>query len=242
MTTDKIPHPIIATQKEWLALRLEHLQHEKEITKLRDRVVSERRMLPMVRVEKEYTFEGPEGKRSLLDLFEGRRQLIIYHFMFDPEWDKGCSGCTGFVDALGDLSLLQERDTSFSIISRAPLPKLEKYRMERGWNRTWYSSFESDFNYDYHATLDASVAPIEYNYKTEAELMKRRGAEHLVGEEHGLSVFFAMKGDVFHTYSCYARGTEGITDSYSLLDLTPYGRQEDWEDSPIGWPQRPTYG
>jgi predicted dithiol-disulfide oxidoreductase (DUF899 family) len=164
--------------------------------------------------------------------------------MFDPDWEKGCMGCTGFVDALGDLSMLAKRDTTFVLISRAPLAKLERYKEERGWNRTWVSSNDSDFNYDYHVTLDDGVAPLEYNYRDKAELEARSGGEpwFLKGEAHGLSVFFRVGDEVYHTYSAYARGVEGLTDAYSLLDRTPYGRQEDFEDSPEGWPRKPTYG
>jgi predicted dithiol-disulfide oxidoreductase (DUF899 family) len=233
-TTQDIAHPRIASRDEWLAARKELLGHEKELTKQGDRVSAERRRLPMVRIEKEYMFDGPEGKRSLKELFDGRRQLIVYHFMFDPEWDKGCPGCTGYVNALGDLSTLPERDTTFVLISRAPLAKLEAYKALKGWNRPWYSSFGSDFNYDFHVTLDASVAPLEYNYRSQPEGEK--------GEAPGLSVFFRIGDDIFHTYSTYARGGESLTHGYSLLDTTPYGRQEDWEDSPAGWPQKPTYG
>lgn len=243
MTDTTIAHPDIASREEWLAERKKLLLQEKESTKQRDRVAADRRRLPMVRIDKEYTFDGPDGRRSLLDLFDGRRQLIVYHFMFDPEWDKGCSGCTGYVDALGDLSMLAERNTSMVLISRAPLPKLEKYKAERGWDMPWYSSYGSDFNYDFHATLDESKAPPEYNFRTKEEL-EARGEEpyFMKGEQHGLSVFFRLGDDVFHTYSAYARGVEGLTNAYSLLDVTPYGRQEDWEDSPDGWPQQPTYG
>ena len=162
--------------------------------------------------------------------------------MFDPEWEKGCPGCTGLVDALGDLSMLKYRNTQFVLISRAPLKKLETYKAARGWNRPWYSSFGSDFNYDFHVTLDEKVAPLEYNYRSKAELLASDSPNQLVGESHGLSVFFRVGDDVFHTYSSYARGVESLTDAYSLLDVTPYGRQEDWEDSPAGFPQKPTYG
>jgi len=217
MTIQELAHPPIATRDEWLAARKTLLAHEKEVTKHYDRVSAERRRLPMVKLEKTYTFDGPEGKRSLLDLFEGHRQLIVYHFMFDPTWENGCDGCTGFVNELADLSMLPARDTQFVLISRAPLEKLQAYKARKGWDRPWYSSFGSDFNYDFQVTTDT-------------------------GETHGLSVFFRIDDDVFHTYSTYNRGTESLTDSYRLLDVTPYGRQEDWEDSPSGWPQHPTYG
>jgi len=237
-----IPHPNIVTQDEWLVARKAHLEREKEITRQFDRLRAERRRLPMVKIEKNYVFDGPNGNLTLHDLFAGRRQLIVYHFMFDPQWEKGCPGCTLFVDALGDLSMLNERNTTFAVISRAPLSKLNAYKALRGWTLPMYSSFENDFNYDFHVTLDESVAPREYNYRSGAELDLRFGADSFKGEQPGLSVFFRLNDDLFHAYSTYARGTESLTDAYGLLDTTPYGRQEDFEDSPPGWPQKKTYG
>jgi len=141
------------------------------------------------------------------------------------------------------LSMLHDRNTSFVLISRAPLAKLEAYKALKEWKVPWYSSFGSDFNYDFHVTLDEKVAPPEYNYRNKAELEARQAEAYFrKGEQHGLSVFFRFDREVFHTYSTYARGTESLTDVYSLLDTTPYGRQEDFEDSPPGWPQQPTYG
>jgi predicted dithiol-disulfide oxidoreductase (DUF899 family) len=162
--------------------------------------------------------------------------------MFDPDWADGCSGCTGYVDSLGDLSLLAERDATFALVSRAPLAKLEAYKAKKGWNERWVSSFGSDFNYDFHVTHNDDIAPIEYNYQNKAYLEARRGVGEVKGEDHGLSVFFRFNGEIFHTYSVYARGTESLTDAYRLLDVTPFGRQQDFEDSPPGWPQKPTYG
>lgn len=214
---ERVPCPKVVAAGDWLTQRKALLEQEKELTRQLDRVNAARRRLPMVKLDKTYTLEGPNGKATLLDLFEGRRQLIVYHFMFDPAWEKGCPGCTGYVDALGDLSMLGKRDTSFAVISRAPLAKLEAYKKAKGWNRPWYSSFGSDFNQDFRVTDDK-------------------------GEKHGLSVFFRIDRSVFHTYSTYQRGTESLTDSYALLDRTPYGRQEDFEDSPPDWPQKPTYG
>lgn len=234
MTEDVKAHPEVVSRDEWLAERKKLLAREKELTRQRDRVNAERRRLPMVKLDREYTFDGLDGKKSLLDLFENRRQLIVYHFMFDPAWDEGCMGCTSFVDALGDLEMLKERDTTFALVSRAPLAKLEAYKARRGWNVPWFSSFGSDFNYDFHVTQDAKVAPVEYNYQA-----KPGDGE---GEASGLSVLFRIGDEVFHTYSAYARGVESLTDAYGLLDTTPYGRQEDFEDSPPGWPQKPTYG
>lgn len=242
MIQNQIAHPPVVARDEWLIARKTLLEHEKEFTKHRDRINAERRRLPMVRLEKEYTFEGEDGSIKLIDLFAGRTQLIIYHFMFDPNWEKGCMGCTGYVNSLGDLSMLGDRDTTFVLVSRAPFPKLEAYKKQNGWTVPWYSSYGSDFNYDFHVTLDENVAPIEYNYRDKAELEKRNGANVMQGESHGLSVFFRMGNDIFHTYSTYGRGVESLTDAYSLLDTTPYGRQEDFEDSPPGWPQQPTYG
>ena len=243
MTTSTTPHPPIVSRDHWLAERKELLAHEKELTKHYDGVNAERRRLPMVKIDKDYFFDGPNGKPSLKDLFEGRRQLIVYHFMFDPTWDKGCSGCTGFVDALGDLSLLNKRDTTFVVISRAPLAKLEAYKAQKNWSIAWFSSFGSDFNYDFHVTLDPKVMPVEYNYRNKVEMAAAVGhSVQMEGEEHGLSVFFRLEDEMFHSYSAYARGNESVTDSYRLLDMTPYGRQQDFEDSPPGWPQLPTYG
>lgn len=242
MTDGTIAHPPIASRDEWLAARKALLAEEKALTRHRDAVNARRRRLPMVRLAKRYAFDGPDGETDLLDLFEGRRQLIIYHFMFDPAWEAGCPGCTGFVKSLGDLSLLAARDTTLAIVSRAPLPKLERYKAAHGWRLPWVSSHRSDFNYDLHASQDEAVAPVEHNYRGRAELEQTGQERFARGENHGLSVFFRVDDEVFHCYSAFARGTEGITDSFSLLDATPYGRQLDFEDSPEGWPQRPTYG
>jgi predicted dithiol-disulfide oxidoreductase (DUF899 family) len=212
--------PKVVSRDVWLAGRTQLLAHEKEMTGHYDRINAERRRMPMVKLEKIYSFDGPHGQLTLKDLFAGRRQLIVYHFMFDPAWDQGCSGCTGYIDALGDLSLLEERDTTFVVVSRAPLAKLEAYQELRKWRIDWFSSFGSDFNYDFHVTNDPRIGPEEYNYrgKEETEAAGHRFPE---GEEHGLSVFFNVDDSVFHTYSTYARGTESLTDSYRLLDVTP---------------------
>jgi predicted dithiol-disulfide oxidoreductase (DUF899 family) len=244
MTIRTIPHPLIVSRDEWLADRKKLLADEKELTKHCDRVNAQRRRLPMVKIVKDYFFDGPNGKPSLKDLFEGRRQLIVYHFMFDPTWETHrCPGCTGWVDGLGDLSLLAKRDTTLVLVSRAPLAMLDAYKAQKGWSIPWFSAFGSDFNYDFHVTLDPKVAPAEYNYRNKAEMEAAEGRPvKMEGEEHGLSVFFRLDDDVFHTYSVYARGCEALKDSYRLLDTTPYGRQQDFEDSPPGWPQKPTYG
>src|SRR2546421_6568321 len=168
----------------------------------------------MVKIEKDYVFDGPNGKQNLKAIFEGRRQLIVYHFMFDPAWEKGCPGCTSYVNAIGDLSMLDARDAIFVLISRAPLPKLEAYRAQKGWSIPWYSSFGSEFNYDFHVTNDEKVAPIEYNYRNKEKMEAAKVPNAVEGEEHGLSVFFLLDQDIFHTYSTYARGTESLTDAY----------------------------
>ena len=196
----------------------------------------------MVRIEKNYMFEGPGGEESLLDLFQGRRQLLVYHFMFDPSWEKGCPGCTAYANSIGDLSLLDKCDTTFVMVSRAPRSKLEAYKERQGWPFTWVSSLGSEFNYDFHVTNDEKIAPVEYNYRNKADLEANNVPNAITGEEHGLSVFFRIGEHVFHTYSAYARGTEALANARALLDVTPYGRQQDFEESPPGWPQRPTYG
>jgi predicted dithiol-disulfide oxidoreductase (DUF899 family) len=242
MTTYEVPHSAIVSRDQWLSERKKLLADEKELTRQYDRVNAERRRLPMVKIKKSYMFECPGGTQSFKDIFEGRRQLVVYHFMFDPAWEKGCPGCTAYVNAIGDLSRLNECDTTFVMVSRAPLAKLEAYKERQGWSLPWVSSFGSDFNYDFHVTNDEKVAPIEYNYRSNTELEANKVPNAITGEEHGLSVFFRLGDDVFHTYSTYARGTEALTNSRALLDVTPYGRQQDFEDSPPGWPQRPTYG
>src|SRR5262245_43520747 len=155
---ESVPSPEVVAQGEWLSRRLELLEEEKALTRQMDRVNAARRRLPMVKLEKSYTCDGPNGKATLLDLFAGKQQLIVYHFMFDPAWEKGCPGCTGLVSELGDLSMLGQRNTSFVLISRAPLAKLEGYKQLKGWNRPWYSSFGSDFNRDFGATNDKGEA------------------------------------------------------------------------------------
>lgn len=223
MIKSEIDFPKIVSRDEWLEARKELLVKEKEATRARDELNAERRRLPMVRIDKEYGFDGPDGKASLLDLFEGRRQLIIYHFMFDPDWDEGCPSCSFVVDNVGHLAHLHARNTSLALVSRAPLDKLEKYKARMGWTIPWYSSFGSDFNYDFHVTLDKDVAPVEYNYK------RFEQAPEGSMEGHGLSTFLRDGDTVFHTYSAYARGCEPLLGTYIYLDFTPLGRQEDWE-------------
>ncbi len=218
--------PQIVSREKWLAARKELLAKEKEETKRRDALRAERSSLPMVEVEKEYVFDGPDGETGLLDLFEGRRQLIVQHFMFDPEWDDGCLSCTYAAEDLGDLSHLHELDTSFVVVSRAPLEKIESYKHRKGWTFPWYSSYGGDFNYDFHASIDGSVAPVYVNYRTADELEEAGIPSDMKGEIPGYSVFLRDGERVFHTYSTFARGVELLGSSTQFIDLTPLGRQE----------------
>src|SRR6476469_5416772 len=185
----EVLHPPIVSRDQWLDARKKLLAQEKELTRQYDRVNAGRRRLPMVRIEKNYKFEGPGGVLSLKDLFDGRRQLVVYHFMFDPAWEKGCPGCTSYANSIGDLSRLDKCDTTFVMVSRAPLSKLEAYKERQGWPFTWVSSLGSDFNYDFHVTNDEKVAPIENNYRSKAECEANKVPNALAGEEHGLSAF-----------------------------------------------------
>ncbi len=237
-----VPHPPVASAEEWNALRLQLLSAEKALTKEYDRVNAIRRRLPMVKITKDYVFTGPEGKKLLLELFDDKRQLIVHHFMFAPDWDKGCPSCTWHRSQFGDLSSLAKLDISFVTVSRAPIEKLMAYQEQKGWTTPWYSSFGSDFNYDFMVTLDPDRGPLQYNYKAGEELTQAVGKIESSSEWPGFSVFFRLDDEVFHTYSAYGRGVERIMDVHGLLDITPYGRQEDFEVSPEGWPQTPTYG
>ena len=234
--------PRVASREEWLAARLELLAREKEITRMQDAAAARRRELPMVRIDKDYTFDGPAGRVRLIDLFEGRRQLIVYHFMFDPSWEEGCPSCSFAVDNVGRLEHLHDSDTTFVLSSRAPLTKIEKFRARMGWTIPWYSSAGSDFNYDFHVTNDESVAPVEYNYKDKATL-EREGIPFMgEGESHGLSVFFQEDDAVFHTYSTYGRGPETLLSTYHYLDLTPLGRQRYVNEFPYYYKYRDEAG
>jgi predicted dithiol-disulfide oxidoreductase (DUF899 family) len=227
--------PNVVSREEWLTARKELLAKEKELTRRRDALNAERRRLPMVRIDKDYVFEGPEGNVGLVDLFEGRLQLILGHFMFDPSWEDGCPSCSAGADEVskGLLEHLHARDTTLAYVSRAPLEKLERYKAKKGWTFPWYSSYGSDFNYDFHVTMDESVAPLEYNYRTKAEHEQAGTAYYFEGEqpiEEPGSSYFLRDGDtVFHTYSTFGRGAEQTGGSYYFLDLTALGRQEDWE-------------
>lgn len=218
MTVDKLPLPEVVSSEEWKVALDQFLIKEKELTRVRDALNAERRRLPMVKVTKHYTLQGENGKTSLIDLFEGRRQLIVYHFMFAPDWKAGCDGCSWVVDAMTHPAHLHARDTSLVLVSRAPRGKLTQYRSRMGWTTSipWYSSYESDFNFDFGATTDQ-------------------------GEIHGVSVFIRDGNDIYRTYYTGARGVEYLGSLWTYLDLTPFGRQEAWEDSPKGWPQTEPY-
>lgn len=226
--------PNIVSLNEWHMARKKLLNKEKEFTRARDVLNAERRQLPMVEIHKDYVLDGPHGKTSLLDLFEGRPQLIVHHFMFDPDWEAGCPACSLAADNIGHLAHLHARNTSLALISRAPLPKLQCYKKRMGWNIPWYSSYGSDFNYDFHVTLDETVTPIEYNYLTKEELVQK-GVPVDSGqsmEVPGISTFLRDGERIFHTYTTYARGTDLILGTFNYLDLTALGRQEDWEQPP----------
>jgi predicted dithiol-disulfide oxidoreductase (DUF899 family) len=224
----KMSVPEVVSREQWLEARARLLAEEKEQTRRRDALNAERRRLPMVRIEKEYVFDGPQGPTALAGLFGDWRQLVVQHVMFGPDWDAACPGCTASVDELSDgvLTHLRSRDTAFTLVSRAPLAKLDAYRASRGWTMPWYSSYGSDFNYDFQVSLDASVPQVQYNYRPEPELL---GGDRS-SEMPGFSCFLREGGEIFHTYSTYARGTEYLGNAYTLLDLTALGRQEDWEE------------
>lgn len=216
--------PEIVARAEWLVARKQLLAREKALTRAHDALNADRRRLPMVVIDKEYRFDGPAGRVTLAGLFEGRRQLIVKHFMFGPTWEAGCEGCTSAADEVsgGLLEHLAARDTALALVARAPLAKLEQYRAQRGWAFPLYSSYGSDFNYDFHVSFDPSIALVEYNYRT--------GQYAEEDEGQGLSCFLRDGARVFHTYSAFARGTECENPSYGFLDLTALGRQEDWEE------------
>lgn len=212
----RLPLPRVVERAEWNDARAVLLQQEKALTRMKDAVSALRRRMPVVEITSDYRFEGPDGPISLLDLFDGRPQLIVQHFMFHPDWDAGCDGCSMMAEHVGPLSHLHARNTSFALVSRAPLEKLLAYRTRMGWDLPWVSSGGSSFNEDFGATVD--------------------------DEEHQAVSVFLRQGDrVFHSWSTFRRGEEPFMQVFDLLDLTPYGRQEDWENSPDGWPQTPAY-
>lgn len=216
------------TRGEWLAARLELLQAEKEHTRQADDLARRRQELPWVRIEKEYRFETDEGTASLAELFRGRSQLLVYHFMFDPDWDEGCPSCSAVTDGFaGSIPHFEHHDVAFVVVSRAPLGKLVAYKRRMGWDVRWVSSLGSSFNYDFHVTADPAVAPVEYNYKDQAQLEAENVAwRDWSGEQPGMSAFARDGDDVFHTYSAYSRGFDGLWTMWQWLDRAPLGRNE----------------
>jgi predicted dithiol-disulfide oxidoreductase (DUF899 family) len=223
-------HPIVS-QKEWLAARTEFLRKEKEFTRLRDRLSAERRALPWVKVEKAYVFDGPSGKETLADLFGGRSQLIVKHFMLGPDWSEGCVGCSFELDHVdGILVHLAQQDISYVVVSRGPLAKIEAFKRRMGWHAKWVSSGASDFNYDFHVSFtpdDIARGEAYYNYG-----MRKIG----IDEMSGRSVFYKDEnGEIFHTYSSYGRGGEDYLGTYRLLDIVPNGRNETINGNLTDW-------
>ena len=220
--------PDVTSREQWLDARRRLLAQEKEFTRRRDALNASRRRLPMVRIDKEYEFEGPDGRVTLAGLFGAARQLIIQHVMFGPDWDQPCPGCSASIAEMapGVLDHLRTRDTAFALTSRAPQAKIAAVAKERHWSVPWYSSYGSDFNYDYQVTLDATRGQDQYNYRAEPELM---GGDRST-EMPGVSCFLREGDEIFHTYSTFARGTDDMGGAYWLLDLTALGRQEDWEE------------
>jgi predicted dithiol-disulfide oxidoreductase (DUF899 family) len=230
MSKSQIEHPRVVSQTEWLAARKELLKKEKELTKLRDELGRQRRQLPWVKVEMNYVFDGRNGKVALADLFEGRSQLIVYHFMFGPDWKEGCPSCSYNMDHTdGALVHLAQRDVTFVAISRAPFPKIEAFKKRMGWRFNWVSSYGNDFNRDYRVSFSKEELAKGncYNFDTSGFPSE---------EAPGLSVFYKdNNGGVFRTYSAFARGTETTVNTYNYLDFVPKGRDEEGLPFPMAW-------
>lgn len=225
---------MVVSREEWLVARKEHLAKEKEFTQLRDQLSRQRRKLPWVKVDKEYVFQGPNGKETLSELFAGRNQLLIYHFMFGHDWEEGCPSCSFWADNFNGIGVhLNHRDVTMVSISTAPLEQLEAYRMRMGWSFKWVSSSETDFNHDYRVSFTAEeLEKSEFNYNFDTR--KAFGPE-----SPGISVFYKDEGgNVFHTYSCYARGLDMLNGAYNFLDLVPKGRDEESLQFPMAWVRR----
>jgi predicted dithiol-disulfide oxidoreductase (DUF899 family) len=219
--------PRIVSAGEWLAERKDLLAAEEQAAKALADISERRRKLPAVRLEKEYLLKGPAGTVSLLDMFEGRRQLIVQHFMFDPAWEEGCPVCSYQADNIGSLEHLHARNTTFAAVSRAPIGKIETFRQRMGWPFPWYSSLGSDFNYDFHVTHDEAIAPIEWDFRTKQELIDSGNAwATRPGEQGGVSVFFRDGDTVLHTFSGYRSVVPLLCATDQYLDLTPLGRQD----------------
>jgi predicted dithiol-disulfide oxidoreductase (DUF899 family) len=231
MTQSQIENPRVVSQAEWLEARKALLAKEKDFSRRRDALSAERRELPWVRVEKEYVFDSPGGKETLADLFAGRSQLIVYHFMFGPEWEQGCPSCSLVADHLDGAAVhLAQRDVTLVVVSRAPLPQIEAFKQRMGWRFKWVSSYGSDFNRDYHVSFtkeELASGKVFYNY----------GMSDFTSEEApGTSVFYRDEvGEIFHTYSSYARGLDMLVGAYNYLDLVPKGRDEDGLPYTMAW-------
>jgi predicted dithiol-disulfide oxidoreductase (DUF899 family) len=224
------PHKIVP-HDEWLAARKAHLAEEKAFTRARDALSRKRRDLPWEKVEKNYIFDGAHGQQTLADLFAGKRQLIVYHFMLGPGWEEGCKSCSLLADHFdGAVIHLAQRDVAFAVVSRAPLPQIEKFKRRMGWRFPWVSSFGSDFNFDYHVSAtpeEKAKGVADYNYQI---------TEFPSDERPGASVFYKNEaGEVFHTYSCYGRGLDMLIGAYNFLDLAPKGRDEDGLPYGMAW-------
>jgi predicted dithiol-disulfide oxidoreductase (DUF899 family) len=226
--------PQVVSPAEWLAARKELLRREKELVRARDSLNADRRRLPMVRVDKDYRFTGPDGEVGLLDMFDGCQQLVLQHFMLDPSRDDYCESCCAMVEVLGGRipEHLRKRSTAYVAVSRAQYPRLRAMAEAKGWSFPWYSSYGSDFNYDFHVTLDPAVAPANYNYRDVDELVAAGFGwmTEYAGEQPGISCFLRDGDEVFHTYSTFGRGVEVMMTDLHLLDLTALGRQEEWEE------------
>ena len=225
-----VNHPVVSRER-WVAERKTLLAREKELTRLRDQIARERRALPWVRVEKDYAFDSPGGRRTLAELFEGRRQLVVQHFMFAPGWEQGCKSCSFMADHTDGAKVhLAQRDLTLLVVSRAPLADIERFRQRMGWQFKWVSSQDSDFNYDFAVSFkpDERVeGKVYYNYGMVAFPQE---------EAPGISVFYKDDaGDIFHTYSTYGRGVEMMMGAYSFLDIAPKGRDEDRFSYTMEW-------
>ncbi|AKJ30864.1 DUF899 domain-containing protein [Caldimonas brevitalea] len=228
--TSLLNHPVVS-QDRWLAERQQLLAHEKELTRLSDQIARERRALPWVRVDQTYVFDTLEGPRTLTELFEGRRQLLVQHFMFAPGWDAGCKSCSFMADHLdGAAAHLAQRDVTLLVVSRAPLADIERFRQRMGWQFRWVSSHRNDFNHDFNVSFrpeELAQGEVYYNYAMQAFPEE---------EAPGISVFYkGAEGEVFHTYSTYGRGVELMMGTYRLLDITPKGRDEAHLEHTMGW-------
>jgi predicted dithiol-disulfide oxidoreductase (DUF899 family) len=232
--------PKTTSRQEWLTARLELLAQEKAASRAQASLAQARRALPAVEVDKDYIFEGPAGLVGLVDLFEGRSQLVVYHFMWLHDIDQGCPSCSFAVDNMPDpVHLNNGADTTLVLVSRAPFSRIEQFRRRMGWTLPWYSSYGSDFNFDFHVSNDDSIAPIEYNYKDKATLL-REGLDYVAADGadgQGISVFVRDDSRVFHTYSAYGVGADVMLSTYRFLDLTPLGRQRYINE----WPWHDTY-